>query len=312
MKIGLCRHKMERIPDFFIVGAAKAGTTSLYAYFKAHPQIFMPEKKEPRYYAYNGEKPEDFEGPGAAQLIESIIKDKPTYCKLFEKAASHQIVGEASPAYLYSPIAAKRIARDNPNAKIIAILRDPVERAFSHFLDNVGNGWEPCTDFEQVIEAQLNGARTRWWRKWDYIGHGFYAEQLKRYFECFPLENIKVVRYEHFRDETQRVVCDILKFLNVDDQVELPLHRRHNVSWVPRYRWLHRLLSAPLGLKTVVRSVLPPEARRWLRRRLETLNRSRPVISPAARKRLLEIYLPEIEALERLLGWDLTAWKQSR
>ncbi len=272
---------MERVPDFFIVGAAKAGTTSLYAYLKAHPQIFLPETKEPRYYAYEGERPEDFEGPGAARLIQSIIKDKATYRKLFENAASDQIIGEASPAYLYSPIAAERIAQDNPNAKIIAILRNPIEPAYSHFLDNVGNGWEPCTDFEQVIQAQRRGERARWWRKWDYLGHGFYAQQLMRYMTHFPPENMKIIRYEHFRDDPER-------------------------GW----RWLQQVFGQPRGLKKVVRSVVPSEVRRWLRHRLEVINRHRPPMSPAARRLLLEIYLPEIEALERLLGWDLSDWKR--
>ncbi len=272
---------MERVTDFFIVGAAKAGTTSLYAYLKAHPQIFLPEKKEPRYYAYEGERPEDFEGPGAARLIQSIIKDKATYRKLFENAVSDQIIGEASPAYLYSPIAAERIAQDNPNAKIIAILRNPIERAYSHFLDNVGNGWEPCTDFEQVIQAQRRGERARWWRKWDYLGHGFYAQQLMRYMTHFPPENMKIIRYEHFRDDPER-------------------------GW----RWLQQVFGQPRGLKKVVRSVVPSEVRRWLRHRLEVINRHRPPMSPAARRLLLEIYLPEIEALERLLGWDLSDWKR--
>ncbi|CAM3257930.1 sulfotransferase family protein [Rhodothermus bifroesti] len=301
---------MERVPDFFIVGAAKAGTTSLYAYLKAHPQIFLPETKEPRYYAYEGERPEDFEGPGAARLIQSIIKDKATYRKLFENAASDQIIGEASPAYLYSPIAAERIAQDNPNAKIIAILRNPIERAYSHFLDNVGNGWEPCTDFEQVIQAQRRGERARWWRKWDYLGHGFYAQQLMRYMTHFPPENMKIIRYEHFRDDPERVVRDLLGFLKVDSEVELPVDQRYNVSWVPRWRWLQQVFGQPRGLKKVVRSVVPSEVRRWLRHRLEVINRHRPPMSPAARRLLLEIYLPEIEALERLLGWDLSDWKR--
>lgn len=190
---------MGRIPDFFIIGAAKAGTTSLYWYLKAHPQIFLPVKKEPRYYAYAGERPEDFEGPGAAQPINSIIKDKAVYMQLFEDATPDQVVGEASPAYLYSPVTAQRIFQDNPDAKIIAILRNLIDRAYSHFLDNAANEWEKCTNFEKVIEAQLNGERKRWWRKWDYIGHGFYAKQLEPYFNHFKLENIKIILYEDLK-----------------------------------------------------------------------------------------------------------------
>ncbi len=301
---------MPRLPDFFIVGAAKAGTTSLWAYLKAHPQLFLPNKKEPRYYAYSGEKPEDFEGPGAAQLILGIIKDKAAYCKLFEEATPNQLVGEASPAYLYSPVAAKRIAQDNPNAKIIAILRNPVERAYSHFLDNVGKGWEPCRNFEQVIEAQLNGERSRWWRKWDYIGHGFYASQLERYFECFNCENIHVIRYEHFRDDTEKVIRDILRFLQVDSTINLSIDKHYNVSGISRRIWIDKLLKDSFGIKDIVRFILPKSARQWLRHRIEDANRYRPLMPADVQQRLLELYYHEIEALERLLGWDLTDWKR--
>src|SRR6185312_3684389 len=171
----------SRLPNLLIVGAAKAGTTSLHALINRHPAAFMSELKEPRFFAYEGERPEAFGGPDAHILISSIVKTRSEYERLFAGVTDERVVGESSPAYLYSPVAATRIRETIPDAKIIVVLRDPAERAYSHWVDNVGSGWEPVHDFARALDLYDERCRQNWWRKWDYIGHGYYAEQLERY-----------------------------------------------------------------------------------------------------------------------------------
>src|SRR5262249_19186614 len=157
---------------------------------------FMSELKEPRYFAYEGECPEAYGGPGADSLITSIVKTRDEYERLFAGVTDQPVVGESSPAYLYSPVAAGRIQETIPYAKIVVVLRDPAARAYSHWVDNVGSGWEPVHDFAAALDLAEERRRENWWRKWDYLGHGFYAEQLKRYLERFPCEQIKVLLFE--------------------------------------------------------------------------------------------------------------------
>ena len=129
------------MPNFLIIGAMRAGTTSLYHYLKQHPQVYMSPVKEPRFFALEGEKP-DPGRPTDERLMNHSITDIEAYRALFQAVSKETAIGEASPLYLYSPKAPERIRHYIPDAKLIAVLRDPVERAYSHFLDIFMTGWK--------------------------------------------------------------------------------------------------------------------------------------------------------------------------
>jgi hypothetical protein len=297
------------LPNLFIIGAAKAGTTSLHVLLSRHPAAFMSEPKEPRFFAYEGESPEAYGGPGASGLISSIIKTRADYEQLFAGVTDQRVIGESSPAYLYSHVAAARIHEAVPRAKIVVVLRDPADRAYSHWVDNVGSGWEPVHDFASVLDLADDRRRQNWWRKWDYIGHGFYAAQLKRYLDKFPASQIKVLLFEDMLGEQPRGVNDLCEFLDLDpalfEQQELP---RANIGGLPRSRALTALLSRRNPVGSSLRRVLPSGVRARARSALVRRNTSRPALDPATRARLQEIYRDDIHDLEGLLDRDLSAW----
>lgn len=300
---------MAPTPNFFLIGAAKSGTTSLYHYLRSHPDIFLPGYQEPRYYAYEGEQSQDFDGPDSTKLIRGIVRTETEYRDLFSGVDGESGIGDVSPAYLYSPVAASRILEAHPNARIIAILRNPVERAYSHFVDNLGKGWEPCDNFVTVLDEELRGKRSDWWRKWDYIGHGYYHPQLQRYFHVFPSDQIRVYLFEDLKEDTTALVRDILTFLNVDPNFNPETNRRHNPSGLPRYELLRDLLGTRNPVRTTLKWLLPTDVRERIRRTFTDMNRHKPELPDEARQTLREIYRDDIYKLENLIGQDLSAWK---
>lgn len=167
-----------RLPTFFIVGAAKAGTTSLYAYLKHHPQVVFFDMKEPHFYA--GLHP----SPSQRHRIPGV-QDRRDYLALFRKASSSVAIGDASPSYRWSAVAPFRIRDDIPDAKIIVLLRDPVERAFSHYLMDHREG---VTDlgFYDALVTDMNRPDKGWGISQLYVEIGMYASPLERYLDVFP------------------------------------------------------------------------------------------------------------------------------
>jgi hypothetical protein len=293
------------LPNFFIVGAAKSGTTALYRYLREHPDVYLPDVKEPRFFSYDPEDRTRYAGPRAHELIDSVVTDRDAYEALYGAVNGERAIGDVSPAYLPSPVAARRIRSAVPHARVVAVLRDPVERAYSHFLDNLGSGWEPETDFERVLDLREQRRRARWWRKWDYVDNGFYAAQLERYFDAFEPDRIRIYLYEELRADTRALVSDLLRFLEVDPAVELDVSARYNVSAVPRSKAVHRLLSAPTSVRRALKPLVPARMRTRIRRG----NLYRPQMSATARARLRDLYREDVTRLEAMIGRDLSAWR---
>lgn len=298
----------DRMPNFFIVGAAKAGTTSLYHYLRFHPQVFLAKKKEPRYYAYEGERKEDFCGPDTKDLISSIVKTRYEYQMLYSRVNGEIAIGEASPAYLYSKVAARKIYTDNPDARIIAIFRNPVDRAYSHYLDNLCSGWETCRDFASTIDQQIRGNRNDWWRKWDYIGHGFYHDQIQRYYDYFDSSQILVLFYMDLVCDSKLFVSNVLKFIGVDESAISSSYTRYNMSGIPRLALLSKLMNSRNPIRSALKLALPTTCRRSIRNKLTRLNSYKPRMPLLARKVLVDIYEHDIRKLEVLTGRDLSRW----
>ena len=176
------------MPNFFIIGAMKSGTTALYYYLEQHPEIYMSPVKEPNFFCSQEQR------NGA-----DSVTDIGTYQHLFRDVLGQIAIGEASHCYLYDPRAAAEIRRCVPDAKLIAILRNPIDRAYSHFLHMVRTGLEPLGDFAQALHEEEAGAyKERIFQ--DYVGRGFYYSQLKRYFGTFDRKQIRFISYEDLSD----------------------------------------------------------------------------------------------------------------
>lgn len=291
------------MPNFLIIGAAKCGTTSLYKYLKTHPQIFMSTPKEPKFFAYEGENPRpDF------FLGQTPISSLESYLRLFESGRNHKAIGEASTVYLYSAKAPHRIRHHIPNARLVAILRDPVERAFSHYLFFSQAGRESSATFQEALQAESDRIRRNIYSGWFYRDRGYYYAQLKRYFDLFPREQLRIHLYQDFCADRKGVVRDVLRFLEVDESLLPDIGEKHNVIAVPRSRIINAALNRQTRLRPLVRACLPAQGRKRLLNWLNRLNSKRPQLAPEIRAELIEGYRDDILKLQDLIGRDLSAW----
>jgi len=296
------------IPNFLIIGTAKAGTTALYNYLKQHPRIYMSPVKEPKFFAYEGEKL-DFRGPGDREANTSVVTDIDAYRALFAKVSNETAVGEASPLYLYAPKAPERIQHHIPEAKLIAILRNPIERAYSSFSQMVREGREPLGDFSQALGAEERRIRENWAPGWHYKRRGFYHTQLERYFDRFHRDQIKIYLYEDLQANPVGVLQETFRFLGVDDAFIPDISLRHNVSGIPKSQALHVFLRRPNPIKSVFKPFVRKQLRSRIKTRLSNRNlRQLPQLPPKARKELAEAYREDVLKLQELTRRDLSTW----
>lgn len=293
------------LPNFLIIGAAKSGTTSLYHYLRQHPQVYLSPVKEPAFLAF-GESDPHFDGPGDMQLIS--ITNLEDYQKLFTGGAHKKAIGEASVVYLYNPQTPERIRQIIPHAKLIAILRQPAERAFSHFLMNVRNGPEHLSDFSEALRAEPERKRQNWHPHWFYRERGYYYRQLSRYYAMFPVEHIQIFLYEDLQNSPLELMRAIFRFLEVDDTFTPDVGRKHNRGGkFPRNRYLLAYLRSH-SLKNFFKQVLHPALYQNLSKYVLNGLLKKTQLSPELRAELTDGYREDILSLQKLIGRDLTSW----
>lgn len=295
------------LPNFLIIGVAKTGTTSLYKYLEQHPQVYMSDFKEPGFFAFEGETL-DFQGPGAKNRINKwSVTDIEAYEQMFAGATDEKAIGEATPLYLYYPKACDRIKHYIPHAKLIAMLRDPVERAFSNYVWAVQQGAEPL-DFAAAIAAEPERLKNNWGPRWHYKDPGFYYAQVKRYFDRFEREQIKIYLHEDFIANPLEIVRDMFQFLEIDPNFVPDLSRKFNRSGIPRNQAWQKFLSKPNAIKSVLKPFLPLQFRQKLQKDLKEKNLFKPTLSPDMRQQLKECYREDILKLQELIERDLSNW----
>jgi Sulfotransferase family len=292
------------MPNFLIVGAQKAGTTSLHYYLKQHPQIYMSPRKEPHFFEGMHW---DFYRPGR---IMPPVTDLADYQALFEGVTDEKAIGEASASYLYSPKAPTLIKRAIPDARLIAILRNPADRAYSNFLHCVRGRRESIVDFAEALRIEEERIKDNWGPLWHYKQKGFYYAQVKRYLDTFGRELFKVWLYEDLRTQPLDVLRDVLEFLEVDDTFVPNMAIEHNTSALPRNKTLYRAAKKLAGrnpdLKlAILERCLPARPRQYVKRRIFV---QPPPFPAEIRERLLDTYTEDILKLQELIGRDLSPW----
>jgi sulfotransferase family protein len=294
------------LPDFFLVGAAKAGTTSLYHYLRQHPEIYMSPVKEPRYFALAGHAL-DFTGPGDGRLFATTKTALEDYRRLFADRGAEKVAGEASVLYLPHPDAAGAIASALPDARIVAVLRNPVERAYSGYLYRVRDGGE-VGSFEEALAAEAERRAAGWYPGWFHRDHGFYFRHLSRYYERFPAEQIRVFLYEDFVRDPHELLRELFRFLGVEDAFRADVSVRWNPSGRPRSLNVQRVLTWHHPVKQALKRVVPENRVHRVIQRLQARNLERPPIRPETRAELVAGYADDIRQLEQLIGRDLSSW----
>jgi hypothetical protein len=305
-----------RLPDFFIVGHGKSGTTALYEMLRRHPQIYMPANKEPWYFATELRERTPPRPEGTPQTLAE-------YCELFAAAAPEQRAGESSTLYLWSHTAAARIAEVAPDARIIALLREPASFLRSLHMQFVETYVEEQADLRTALEledARRAGLKipryTYWPQTLLYSEHVRYVEQLRRFRELFGPERMLVLIYDDFRADNEATVRQVLRFLEVDDAVALEATEANPTVSVRSQR-LHHLVHAlsvgrgPIsrvakaGLKRVMPRRLRREAVRATKERL--LYTAPPAPDEALMSELRRRFKPEVVALSEYLGRDMVS-----
>jgi hypothetical protein len=283
---------MMTMPNFLVIGAAKAGTTSLYHYLNEHPQVFMSPIKETNFFAFNGER---LDGRSRRSRETFPVQTLEEYENLFARSAGARAVGEVSPLYLESPIAPAEIRRHVPTASLVVSLRDPVERAISGWMMHVRKRAAP----KRVISQFDPNAH--------YVRVGYYYENLCRYYEYFPKTKIKIILFDDLRSDTIRTMRIIFSFIDVDESFEPDVRAAYNVGTFPRYQLLNVLLSNP-ALPRIAKAVGLQQLVQ-VGRRLERWNaEAPPVVGLELRQQLRRLYKEEILRLQDLIQRDLSRW----
>ncbi|TMK23903.1 MAG: sulfotransferase [Actinobacteria bacterium] len=319
-----------RIPDFFIVGQPKSGTTALYRMLGRHPQIFMSKVKEPYYFACDNPIPERSGGHRWTSLDQTGTHGKTLeeYMALFAEARPDQLAGEASTHYLWWPSAPARIAKAQPAARIIAILREPASFLHSLHLQFIQNRHEDETDLRRALALEDDRRQGRnvpprsvWPRCLLYSDRVRYVDQLRRYEAVLPREQMLVLIYDDFRSDNQRELRRVLRFLEVDETIPVePMDANPSVS--VRSTRLDDLSRAAVGgrgpvwgtVKSGLKAITPRRLRPRVRRKAQmTRRRIAYGKAPAPDEQLmLELrrrYRGEVLALSEYLDRDLiTLW----
>ena len=298
-------------PDFVVIGAQRCGTTALYAALRQQPDLYMAAVKEPRFFAFS-DQPPTFNGPGAERFRQETVAEWRAYQALFAGAALGQRCGEASPVYLsaYQPAqTAAAMRRLAPELRLVAILRQPADRAYSAFWHQRRLGSEPLADFRQALAAERSRLAAGWAPGFGYAANGRYAANLQPYCQQFPPEQIKVYLYDDWRQQPQTVLQDLAAFLQVRLTATSTIAAASNRSLAPRSRVLAHWLEQPQPGKQRLAHLLPLGLRRWARHWLHRWNGTLPPpLAEDLRAQLTAAFHDDIMSLENLIQRDLSAW----
>jgi hypothetical protein len=296
------------LPNFLIIGAAKSGTTAIYTYIKQHPDIFMSSPKELRYFSYRGPYPEGLD----EKYIHKGVTTFEEYIAHFSEVKDEKIIGEASPMYLYVPGTAERIHAVIPNVKLFAILRNPIDRAFSAYMHAIRDWLEPSSSFKMALEKEQERIEAGWGILWHYIKAGFYYEQLNRYYEIFDPCQIKVVLYNDLVKTPGELMKSIFDYLEVDPNFIPDMIAKPNVSGFPKnskfHKFMYRLFMQDNIIKHVGRKLFSESFRRRVMVNMRLINLEKRSMPDDIRKQLKDLFVDDIRKLENLIDRDLAFW----
>jgi hypothetical protein len=302
------------LPDFLVAGVPKAGTTALHAALSQHPGLYMAPIKEPKFFLTDGPPPTRG-GPGDALTYREHVWQRDRYEALFAAAPPDVPRGESTPLYLYDRAALGRVRDLIPAAKLVVILRDPVERAHSNWTHLWSAGLEPEPDFVRACAEEERRIAAGWASFWHYTALGKYGAQLDYAFSLFPREQVLPLRYRMLVDEPAAALRRICAFLGAETGIvtEIP---RENVTAHPEHTLAHRAAALGMRAGAAVGRLLPGDAAAAATHRLERFlqrgRRERQPLSWDQRQALLPAFEDDIKLLEKVLGEDFSDWLAPR
>ena len=299
------------MPNFFIVGAPKCATSSMAAYLGQHPDIYMSQEKEPHFFMSEGGTLDSFSG-NTNYWWSSRILNRTDYEKLFSGVKNETAIGEASTWYLFLPKCAERIKSEIPDAKIIIFLRNPVDRAFSDFKHSLKFNLENITDFNEAVRIDDDRIRKNDIHAQYYIQLGMYYSQVKRYFDVFGRQQVRVYLYDDIMTKLDVIIKNIFTFLEVSENFNVDTHERHMVSQLPvgklGYNRIGQILKNNLVGKKVIKTIFPPFVYKYIKNQIDQKTQITPIMTAATRTELIAIYKEDLVKLQQLIDKDLSGW----
>lgn len=296
------------LPNFLIIGAAKSGTTALYTYIKQHPEVFMSTPKELRFFSYSGPYPENL----SKEYIHPGVTTIEEYEQYFQNVTTEKAIGEASPMYLYRPGTAEKIKSIIPNIKMLAILRNPIDRAYSAYMHAIRDWKEPISSFKLALEKEQERIDAGWDILWHYKNAGLYYEQLVRFYSIFDTNQIKVYLYDDLISDIDSLLIDIFNFLTVDQSFKPDTRFHPNVSGFPKntsfHDFMNRLFIKDNPIKRISRLIFPKKIRRGVMEKMRERNLEKRAMPREIREELKGIFQADIMNLEKLIQRDLSIW----
>jgi hypothetical protein len=284
-------------PNFFVVGAPRAGTTTLYNYLRRHPDIYVPRQKELHYFTREHAASSYYKPP--------VIRTEQDYLRHYSARKGQALAGDFSPSYLYFEAAAEEIRRFSQDARIIAVLRNPTERTISHYLMDVSKGLQtrPLSAFyENTAENSLF--------HFEYLGASLYAEGVARYRRLFGPDRVHIVIAEELWANAGPKLAELLRFLGADPKVSIRLEDAANSYFEPRTGMTRSLGRNPLARATF--RLLPESLQSALKAALQRRGGRKPDFV-AERRYLDRCFADEIGHLSSILGRDMAQiWKPGK
>ena len=283
--------------DFFIVGAPKAGTTSLYHYLNEHPQVEMSSQKEPDYFSDKAIHEQKM------YYAKNRVNTLDKYEALFLQKES-MVYGEGSVSYLFYDNVAEDIKKYNPNAKIIIMLRNPIERAFSHYLMDYRLGLI-SDSFENIIAKKSKHKNAHLFYQ-QYIEVSKYATQIQRYLDFFEKENILFIDYKDFKKNVSKTVDQVYNFLNISADFSADTNTKYNAFTIPRNKVI-RFIYSFVFFRRILTFLFPIYLVKNIRFFLFKSDK-KPELLKETRSLLRKIFHDDIKKLEKVLGKDYSKW----
>ena len=299
---------IDHRPNFFIVGAQKSGTSAISAWLGQHSQVFLSFPKEPGYLAFLERGYHYLDGYGRqAPASEYVVTDESAYLNLFSDVLpSQSVIAEASTWYFSIPGVAERIKGFSAEAKVMVILRNPVDRAYSAWCHARRDRLEPCGEFSGALEMERERGEVEFLLR--YHRMGMYSKSLAEYFSVFGADRVLVVFYEDLLGEELSLWNRLCGFLEIDQSGEAPKQHRLNRSGQPRSRLVQSVMGSR-RIKAGIRSILPASAAFWVKDQIDRMNLKRfPGLDDDTRAILLDYYRQDIETLALMTGRDLSGW----
>jgi hypothetical protein len=302
------------LPDFFVAGAPKAGTTALHAALARHPGLYLSAVKEPKFFLTDGPPPAQG-GPGDAKTYREHVWRRADYEALFDPAPPGALRGESTPFYLYSHAAQRRIRTLVPHARMIVVLRDPIERAHSNWAHMWSAGLDPIDDFVRACDVEDRRVAAGWADFWRYKGLGLYGEQVQHLYSMFPAEQVLLLRYGELLEAPARALDRVCAFLGVSQGLiaDLP---RENVTAHPNQTRRHRYRSRLLRAGSALTTKLPGHPAKAVIDKLESSLQQgaapRRPLTWEQRQALIPFFEADTRLLEDVTGDDFSRWLRPR